>query len=116
MLTRLAGAGLVTVTRIGNQKHYRANRDCPVFGELHGLIVKTVGVVEPLRQALAPRAGEIRAAFVYGSVAKGSDVAGSDIDLMVISDTVGYPELFEALHSAVLGRQVNHNVMGTATG
>lgn len=113
VLTRLAGAGLVTVTRIGNQKHYRANRECPVFGELHGLIVKTVGVVEPLRQALAPRSGEIRAAFVYGSIAKGTDVVGSDIDLMVISDTVGYRELFEALQSAegVLARRVNPNVM-----
>ena len=71
-LARLAETGLVTVTRTGNQKHYQARRDSPVFEELHRLIVKTVGVAEPLRQALAAKAGAIRAAFVYGSVAKGT--------------------------------------------
>ena len=74
----------------GNQKHYQANRESPVFAELHGLIVKTVGVAEPLRRALKAQAGEIRAAFVYGSVAKKGDKAGSDIDLMVISDMLRY--------------------------
>jgi predicted transcriptional regulator len=47
-LSRLADVGLVTVTRIGNQKHYEANRTSPVFDELHGLVIKTVGLVEPL--------------------------------------------------------------------
>ena len=79
-LSRLAEAGWITVNRTGNQKHYQANRACPAFAELHGLIVKTVGVVEPLREALAARAKDIRGAFVYGSVARGSDKAGSDID------------------------------------
>lgn len=116
VLTTLAATGLVAVTRIGNQKHYQANRACPVFGELHGLIVKTVGVVEPLRRALASKARRIRAAFVYGSVAKGTDRAGSDIDLMVISDTLGYTDLFEALQAAeaALARPVNPNVMTLA--
>lgn len=113
LLTRLADAGLVTVTRSGNQKHYQANRTSPVFRELHGLIVKTVGLVEPLRQALAPKADDIDAAFVYGSVAKGTDKAASDIDLMVVSDTLGYEDLFGALQSAeaALARSVNPNVM-----
>ena len=52
--TRLAEAGLVTVERIGNQKHYQANREGPIFEELHGLIVKTFGLVAPLRAALGP--------------------------------------------------------------
>jgi predicted nucleotidyltransferase len=112
-VSRLAQVGLVTVTRSGNQKHYQANRESPVFEELHGLIVKTVGVAEPLRKALATRAGEVRAAFVYGSVAKGSDRVSSDIDLMVISDSLRYPDLFEALQSAetVLARKVNPTVL-----
>lgn len=116
VLTRLADAGLVTVARVGNQKHYQANRDCPVFPELRGLIVKTVGVAEPLRQALAPLAGVIRAAFVYGSLVKGSDHAGSDIDLLVVSDALGYPDLFEAVQGAEarLARRVNPNVMNLA--
>lgn len=113
VLTRLADAGLVTVERSGNQKHYRANRASPVFAELRGLIAKTVGLVEPLRQAMASKARQIHAAFVYGSVAKGHDKAGSDIDLMVISDRLGYQDLFEALQraEAVLARPVNPNVM-----
>jgi predicted nucleotidyltransferase len=115
-LSRLADAGWVTVNRTGNQKHYQANRVCPAFAELSGLIVKTVGVLEPLRQALAPRAKHIRGAFVYGSVAKGSDKAGSDLDLMVISDRLGYQDLFEVLQPAerVLARPVNPNVMSLA--
>jgi predicted nucleotidyltransferase len=115
-LSRLADAGWVTVNRTGNQKHYQANRDCPAFAELSGLIVKTVGVLEPLRQALAPRAKQIRGAFVYGSVAKGTDKAGSDLDLMVISDRLGYQDLFEVLQPAerVLARPVNPNVMSLA--
>lgn len=113
VLTRLAAVGLVTVTRSGNQKHYRANRSSPVFEELHSLIVKTVGVVEPLRQVLEARAGDVLAAFVYGSVAKGTDKAGSDIDLMVVSDRLDHAHLFEILEPAesVLARRVNPTVM-----
>jgi hypothetical protein len=81
-LSRLAEAGWVTIIRTGNQKHYQANRASPAFADLHGLIVKTVGIVEPLRPALTARARDIRAAFVYGSLAKGTDKAGSDIDVM----------------------------------
>lgn len=115
-LTHLAEAGLITVTRSGNQKHYQANRECPVFHELHRLIVKTVGVVGPLRRALAPVARKIRAAFIYGSVAKRTETARSDIDLMVITDTLTYPDVFEAVQSAerVLARSVNPNVMTLA--
>ncbi len=116
VLTRLADAGLVTVTRSGNQKHYQANRGSPVFHELHRLIVKTVGVVAPLKRALAPKAKKIHAAFVYGSVAKRTDTAKSDIDLMVISDTLSYPDVFRALQPAerALARPVNPNVMTRA--
>jgi len=113
VLTRLADAGLLTVKRIGNQKHYQANRSSPVFHELHGLVVKTVGLVEPLRQALQPRAGDIQTAFVYGSIAKGTDRAESDIDLMVISDVLGHADLFEMLQpaEALLARKASPTVM-----
>jgi predicted nucleotidyltransferase len=115
-LSRLAESGLVTVTQVGNQKHYQARRDSPVFDELHGLVVKTVGVVEPLRKALGRIAKQVRAAFVYGSVAAGADRATSDIDLMVISDQLTYAEVYEALQEAesALGRPVNPTVMTVA--
>ncbi len=99
-LVRLAGSGLVTVKRVGNQKHYQANRDSPVFSELHGLVVKTMGLVGPLQEALAPLRDRIQVAFVYGSIAKGTDTAQSDIDLMVISDDLAYSDLYGALQAA----------------
>src|SRR5688572_23900594 len=99
-LVRLEAAGLVTANRIGKQKHYQANQASPVFQELRGLVLKTSGLVDVLRDALAPTSGVIRAAFVYGSVAKGSDTAASDIDLMVIADDLTYADLFAALEDA----------------
>lgn len=115
-LERLAAVGLVNVTRTGNQKHYQAKRDSPIFPELHGLIVKTVGIVEPLREALVSHADAIRAAFVYGSVAKGADTADSDIDLMVISDSLQYPDVFDDLKKAeaILARTVSPTVLSAA--
>lgn len=108
-LAKLEDAGLVTVTRQGNQKHYRANPDSPIFQELRSLILKTVGLVDVLRAALEPMAKHIAAAFVYGSVAKGEDTSSSDIDLMVLSDSLTYADLFAVLEEATqaLGRPVN---------
>jgi predicted nucleotidyltransferase len=112
-LSRLAHSGLVTVERIGNQKHYQANRESPIFEELHRIVLKTMGLTEPLRQSLAPAAHKIKAAFVYGSVAKGADTARSDVDLMVIGDDLTYTDLYEGLQKAesTLGRRVNPTVL-----
>src|SRR5690242_10457664 len=108
-LSRLERSGLVSVERIGNQKHFRANRESPVFAELQGLVLKTVGLTEPLRKALQPYSNKIKVAFVYGSVAKGSDTAQSDIDLMVIGDELTYSDLYTALQNAgsLLQRKVS---------
>lgn len=112
-LARLAQSGLVTVRFLGNQKHYQANPDSPIYEELCGIARKTVGLAEPLRAALAPLAGKIQAAFVFGSVAKKQDTANSDIDLMLLSDSLSYADLFVALEkaSAQLGRTVNPTLL-----
>src|ERR1700678_1755417 len=89
-LAQLEAAELVTVKRIGNQKHYQANASAPIFEELRGLVLKTSGLVDVLRAALAPLAAQIDQAFIYGSVGKGSDTAKSDIDLLVIGETLTY--------------------------
>ena len=116
LLTRLAQAGLVTVARVGNQKHYQANPASPVFAELAGLIRKSVGLAFPLQEALAPLADKIAMAFVYGSVARGEAHAGSDIDLMVIAEALDYPTLYDALQPAetALGRPIHPTVMSAA--
>ena len=111
-LERLAAVGLLTVTRIGNQKHYQANRQSPIFEELRGIVLKTFGVADVLREALAPFAGRIREAFIYGSVAKGMDTASSDIDVMVVADDLSYSDIFPPLAEAEnkLGRTINPTV------
>ena len=115
-LAALEAAGLVTATRIGNQKHYQANRQAPIFEELRGIVAKTVGMADVLREALTPLKPRIRTAFVYGSVAKGTDTAGSDIDLMVIADKVQYADIFKLVSEAErrLGRKVSPTVVAPA--
>ena len=111
-LARLEDSGLVMVTRLGTQKHYQANPKSPIFSELCGIAQKTVGLAEPLREALKPLAKRIDAAFVFGSVAKRNDTAASDIDVLVLSDSVEYADVFAVLQSAEtkLGRTVNPTV------
>ena len=108
-LAALAEAGLLTVSKQGNQKHFQANAAAPVFAELRGLVLKTMGLADVLRVALAPLALQIEAAFVYGSVAKQQDTASSDIDLMIVSPSLGYADVYGALESAAatLGRTIN---------
>ncbi|MDD4885941.1 MAG: nucleotidyltransferase domain-containing protein [Thiomonas sp.] len=108
-LAGLADAGLLTVRKLGNQKHFQANEASPVFAELRGLVLKTMGLADVLRAALAPLAPQIERAFVFGSIAKQQDTAASDVDLLVVSNTLGYGEVFGALESASqrLRRTVN---------
>lgn len=115
-LARLESAGLVTVRRLGRQKHYQANAEAPVFPELRALVLKTSGLADVLRASITPLAQEIRAAFVFGSVARSEDTATSDVDLLVVSDTLTYPDLFRALESASsrLGRTVNPTIYAPA--
>jgi len=108
-LARLEQTGLVSIQRVGNQKHYHANHASPIFNELRGIILKTAGLIEPLKQSLALYREKIKVAFVYGSIAKGTDTARSDIDLMVIGDDLTYAELFAGLQKAetILQRSIN---------
>lgn len=112
-LARLEESGLVFVVRIGNQKHYQANRGSPIFHELYSIVQKTNGLREPLRLSLQPFADRIKIAFVYGSIAKGTDTAHSDVDLMVIGDNLTYSDLYSGLEQAekVLERPINPNIL-----
>ncbi len=96
-LKRLVSSGLVDVTPIGRQKHYQANPASPVFDELRGLIVKTVAFAQPIRQALEPLTDRVSLALLYGSAARGSDTASSDIDLLLVSDRLTLEEVYSAL-------------------
>jgi predicted nucleotidyltransferase len=115
-LARLESSGLVTSRRVGHQKHYQANDTSPLFAELHSIVLKTVGLAQPLQRALRPLAKSVRAAFVFGSIAKATDRASSDIDLLIVSDTLTYGEVFSVLERVgrTLGREVNPTVYTTA--
>jgi predicted nucleotidyltransferase len=107
----LARAGIVRRTLRGRQVYFQANAESPIYSELRGLVVKTAGVADALRLALAPLANGIRAAFIYGSVAKGTERRASDIDVLVIGD-LSFAQTAEALARAqeAIGREVNPTV------
>jgi predicted nucleotidyltransferase len=115
VLHQLVDAELVTVVPVGNQRHYQANAQSPVFEDLCRLVLKTVAVAEPLQKALAPLASRIAEAFVFGSVAAGVERASSDLDLFIVSDDVEYAELFDRLASAEreLGRRIEPTLLTT---
>ncbi|GAB2181888.1 hypothetical protein DLREEDagrD3_21110 [Denitratisoma sp. agr-D3] len=108
-LDRLQRASILVVSRQGNQTHYQANPDCPIYGELAAIVRKTFGIGEQLRTALAPWADRLVWAFIYGSIAKGTAHADSDIDLMLIGDNLIYADIIEGLVPVEerLGRAVN---------
>jgi DNA-binding transcriptional ArsR family regulator len=110
-LQLLSAAGLVTRTEDGRQVYFQANRESPVFTELQQLLLKIAGAVDVIRQALVPLASSISIAFIYGSAAKGTLRAGSDIDLMVVG-SVSFGDVASALTDAQqrLGRDVSPTV------
>jgi predicted nucleotidyltransferase len=108
-LARLVESGLVTSRPIGRQRHYQADCSAPIFEELRRIVLKTFGAAYPLKDALRPLGERIASAAIYGSVAKGSDRAASDIDLLVVSDDLMLEELYKALDPVEqnLGRKIN---------
>jgi len=111
-LDKFAASGLVTATVTGRQKRYQANRAAPIFDELRGIVEKTAGVADALRMSLAPLASRIRLAILYGSVAKDTDRAASDIDVLIVADDLSLEDVFTALEPAErrLGRRVSPTV------
>jgi predicted nucleotidyltransferase len=107
-LTKLAEVGLLKRTKRGNQQVYSADTSGPIFTELASILRKTSGLADVLVQALAPAAPKLRLAFVFGSVARGQETGGSDVDVMLIGD-LAFREAVELLHpcQATLGREVN---------
>jgi len=111
-LGNLTEAGILTRFARGNQAHYQANRSCPIFNDLRGLMTKTAGLADVVREALEPFSDRIEVAFVYGSQASGTADSSSDIDLLVVGD----PDELE-LHRAIsqaeerLSSPVNYTAM-----
>jgi predicted nucleotidyltransferase len=114
-LANLSSAGIVTRTKEGKQVYFQANVGSPVFPEIEGLVRKTFGIPAILQDALSPMTASIRVAFIYGSVASGRASAASDVDVMVVGDTVSLDAVVSALSDAQkrIGREVNPSVYAT---
>jgi predicted nucleotidyltransferase len=114
-LRTLTEAGLLLREPVGNQVRYRANRTCPIYPELAEIFRKTAGLADVLREALAPMAGRIAAAFVFGSMAQGTDAGSSDVDVFVVGEA-DFAEVVAVLSPLRerLGREVNPVVMTLA--
>jgi predicted nucleotidyltransferase len=110
-LDRLYAAGILSLRKVGNQHHYYANQECPIYNELCAIVRKTTGLVDPLALALAPLEKQIDHAFVFGSLASGKESSGSDIDLMIIG-SVAFSSVVKALHPVQeeLGREINPKI------
>jgi predicted nucleotidyltransferase len=111
LLARLTASELVDRVPVGKRHLYRANTRSPLFPELHGLLVKTVGLADPLRGVLVPFRRRIRFAIVYGSIAKGTERAGSDIDVLIVGDDIALEDLLEAFEP--VERQVGRRIHPT---
>lgn len=111
-LDALTSVGLLKMHKVGNQTQFSANADHPVYPELSALVRKTVGLHDVLARALLPLGALVEVAFVFGSMAKGTDTAGSDVDVMVIGEA-SFGQVAGALYDvqAILGREVNPKVM-----
>ncbi|MHB1034422.1 MAG: nucleotidyltransferase domain-containing protein [Pirellulales bacterium] len=107
----LTQAGIIRRTARGHQVYYQADAECPIFAELRSVVTKTSGIGDVLRAALAPLADQIRLACIYGSVARGKEVRGSDVDMLVVGD-VAFSDVAVALgrKQRELGREINPTV------
>lgn len=112
-MDKLLEVGLLTVKKVGNQNHYRANQECPVYGDLANILRKTSGINDVVMNALLPLSDKLQSALIFGSVASGKENAKSDIDLMLIGE-VSYSEVLPLLHplQEQLGREINPKIYG----
>ena len=107
-LKNLTDAGIITRQTQGRQVYYQANEKCPIFNELKSIVRKTFGIADAIRQSLSSAVDKIRAAFIFGSVAKSADERRSDIDLMVIGE-ISFGEVSSLIYEAEgkLSREIN---------
>jgi len=102
-LKKLVGAGLLSISDIGNQKHYRANRACPIFGELRSIVMKTFGALDQLRSGVRGLSSDIELALLYG------EGSAEGVDLLIVSDSLEYADVVSGLTSTEnkIGRSIN---------
>lgn len=110
-LAKLTEVEVLVREASGRQIYYHANRDLPVFGELVSILQKTSGLVEVLTDGLTPVSDRIRTAFVFGSVGRGAESVGSDVDVLIIGE-ISFSEIINAFYPVqeTIGREINPKV------
>ena len=110
-LDRMVAAGVLTLRLQGNQRHYQANPNCQIYQELLSIVRKTLGAVDVLRETLEPLGDRVTRAFIFGSLASGTESTYSDIDLMMVGE-VSFAEAVNAIYPAQesLTREINPRV------
>jgi predicted nucleotidyltransferase len=108
-LNRLSESGIVNSKKVGNLRIFKANSQSPVYQELHSLVKKTLGIDHEISIALTPLHQDLKHALIYGSVAKNTDTASSDIDLMLVGKNLRLSKILDLLTSveSKLGRKIN---------
>ncbi len=111
-LDRMVSAGVLTLAKVGNQHHYQANPDCPIYQELLSIVSKTFGIADVIKKSLVTLDEEIDYAFVYGSIAKGEENVKSDVDLMIVTSSLEYTDVINCLMDVEksLGRPINPTI------
>ncbi|MCX7022851.1 MAG: nucleotidyltransferase domain-containing protein [bacterium] len=112
-LVYLVAAGILSRRRHGREVFYGPNPTCPIYQELHSLVIKTCGVVGVVRQTLEPLRGRIQLALIFGSFACGEENSGSDVDLLIVGETE-HAELMERIMEleSTLKREVDLQLFG----
>jgi predicted nucleotidyltransferase len=115
-LKRLSECGLIDSRAVGNQRHFQANPNSPIFNELMQIVQKTFGIAQPIRSALEPYESHIQCAFIFGSVAKHTDTASSDLDLFIVSDSLTQADMINQLLTTEvkLVRRINTTIYTSA--
>lgn len=110
-LDRMVAAGILKMFKIGNQNHYQADPQCPIYQDLLAIVSKTFGLKDVIKKVLAPKSDTIVWAFIFGSMASGKETQASDIDLMIIGK-LSFSEAVKLLYEtqATLGREINPKI------
>jgi uncharacterized protein len=109
-LTKLLKLDLVIDRKDSNRIYFRANKSNPFYPDIHNLVLKSVGLIDVLRDVLKDK--RIQIAFVFGSISEGREKSESDVDLFVIG-SLGMRNISSLLSGTAdkIGREINTHVM-----
>lgn len=109
-LNRFEEAGLLHSLRDGNKKVYQANREHPLFGDIHSIIMKEAGI-DRVIDKMIHRLGNLVCIYLTGDFARGKD--SPVIDLILVGENLDREYLARKVVQAeeLVGRKVSYVVL-----